>query len=179
MTDGSDSLERRFSRYLDGECTAGEHQRLKSLLRADPRARASFEQYRSLDRQVGDALRMALGRWPQTVPKRTLWARVGRGLAVAAAACLAAMAWLHPAQRTTNPGPTRPAQAASIGSWFAPAAPQGDAVEALPSAYERPELRVRGTEREWIVIPGQEPGSYLVIEVDRVRTHVIGVHRDF
>jgi hypothetical protein len=89
------------------------------------------------------------------------------------------MAWLHPTQRTTNPEPTRLAQAASIGSWFAPATPQGDAVEALPSAYERPELRVRGTEREWIVIPGQEPGSYLVIEVDHVRTHVIGVHRDF
>jgi hypothetical protein len=52
-------------------------------------------------------------------------------------------------------------------------------VEPLPPGYERPELRLRGTQRDWIVIPGDQPGTYLVIQVDHVRTHVIGVHRDF
>ena len=46
----------------------------------------------------------------------------------------------------------------------------GDAVQELPVAFERPQLSLRGTQRDWIVIPGREPGSYMVIEVDRVRT---------
>jgi hypothetical protein len=57
--------------------------------------------------------------------------------------------------------------------------PPGDMIEPLPTAYERPELRVRGTQRDWIVLPADEPNTYLVIEVNHVRTHVIGVQRDF
>lgn len=178
MNDTTNNLERVFSRYLDGECTPAERDQLESLLSQDAEVRELFEDYRDLDQQVGEALRAALGRAPRRPPARLYWVRLGKGLAVAAAASLAAITWLHSTQSTTRtPGPgSRTAQAAS---WFAPLTPATDVVQPVPSAYTRPELRVRGTQRDWIVIPGDRPGEYLVIEVDRVRTHVIGVHQDF
>jgi len=177
MNLGSDNLERLFSRHLDGECTPAEEQLLRALLRREREAQTLLDEYRSLDRQVGDAVRQALGRPARPRTVRASWARVGRSLAVAAAACLAALAWLQPRLSPTHPDPQRPQQA-SAASWFAPVA-EGDTVEPLPPGYERPELRVQGTQRDWIVIPGDEPGTYWVIQVDHVRTHVIGVHRDF
>ena len=174
----SDKLERLLSRHLDGECTPAEEQLLRTLLRREREARTLLDEYRSLDEQVGDALRQALGRLARLRVVRGKWARVGRSVAVAVAACLAALAWLQPRLPPTRPGPNQPQQA-SAASWFAPAAPEGDTVEPLPPGYERPELRLRGTQRDWIVIPGDQPGTYLVIEVDHVRTHVIGVHRDY
>lgn len=180
MSREPDRLEHLFSRYLDGECTPDERDSLETLIGADRRVRSLFGEYRRLDRAVGDALRQDLGRSrPITgckpVPQ---WGRLGRGLAVAAAACLAALAWLQP----TPPGgdaPTSEPGPAQAASWFAPLRPPADTIEPVPSAYERPELRLRGTQRDWIVIPGDSPGTYLVIEVDHVRTHVIAVHRDF
>jgi len=177
MNFGSDKLERLLSRHLDGECTPAEEQLLRALLRREREAQTLLNEYRSLDQQVGDALRQALGRPARPRAVRASWARVGRSVAVAVAACLAALAWLQPRLSPTHPDPHRPQQA-SAASWFAPMA-EGDTVEPLPPGYERPELRVQGTQRDWIVIPGDEPGTYLVIQVDHVRTHVIGVHRDF
>ena len=188
MMAGSERLEHLFTRYLDGECTPDEGALLEALVREDAQVRALFEDYRQLDRALGAALRQDMAHAPRTraqpdvCPPRTvriadLRLRVGKGLAVAAAACLAALAWLHPAQPPTPPGPARTPQQAA--SWFAPLPTQGDAVEPTAPAYERPELRLRGTQRNWIVIPGDRPGKYLVVEVDQVRTHVIGVHQDF
>ena len=142
--------------------------------------RGLYKDYRRLDDEVGDALRAALGRTRRARPRSAWWVRVGRSLTVAAAACLAALVWFQPTPAPrTDPGQARPQRAGVGPSWFAPATPRADEIEPLPSAYERPELRVRGTQRDWIVIPGREPGTYLVIEIDRVRTHVIGVHQDF
>ena len=49
----------------------------------------------------------------------------------------------------------------------------------LPRSYERPEVGVRNIQREWLVVPGDRPGTYMVIEVDHVRTKAVGVHQDF
>jgi anti-sigma factor RsiW len=176
MTYDTDKLEHLLSRHLDGECRPQEEQLLRSLLRREPAVRARLADYERLDREVGDALRAAMGQTPRA--SASPWARMGRGLIVAAAACLAAATWLQPRLSPTRPGADR-TQQASAGSWFAPATPEGDLVEPTPPGYERPELRLRGTQRDWIVIPGDQPGAYLVIEVDHVRTHVISVHRDF
>ena len=179
MNRESDKLEHLFSRALDGECTPDERRLLKSILRDDPQARAFFRDYQNLDREVGDALRMAVGRSsPQVIQFPTFWRKAGQGLVVAAAACLATLAWLRsapPAPQRTSPAPVE----AAMTSWFAPRQPQGDVVEPLPTAYERPELRLRGIQRQWIVVPGDQPGTYFVVEVDHVRTHVITVHKDF
>ncbi len=176
MTFDTDKLEHLLSRHLDGECSPQEKQVLRSLLRREPEARARLEDYERLDQAVGAALQAAMGRTPRSFGRP--WARVGRGVVVAAAACLAAAAWLQPRLSPSDPGASR-TQQASAGSWFAPATLEGDTVEPTPPGYERPEVRLRGTQRDWIVIPGDRPGTYLVIEVDHVRTHVIGVHRDF
>ena len=176
-----DDLERLFSRYLDGECTAQERQRLHTTLRTDAAARAEFEAYRELDRAVGQAMRQAMGR---TEPAPAWWTvrfRLATGLTLAAAACVALFLWLRPlgpGNHVPPPG-SGTSQAAAIPSWFVAPGPQGDEVGPAPAAYERPELRVRDTRRHWLVVPAPEPGRYLIIEVDRVRTHVIGVHQDF
>jgi hypothetical protein len=176
MTYSADKLEHLLSRHLDGECTLQEQQLLRALLRREPAVRARLEDYERLDRAVGDALRTTMGRTARAHGAH--WARVGKSLVVAAAACLAALAWLQPRLSPTRPGASR-MQQAGTGSWFAPNPPAGDSVEPTPPGYERPELRLQGTQRDWIVIPGDKPGTYLVIEVDHVRTHVISVHRDF
>ncbi len=189
MNATEDNLERLFSRYIDGECTPDECEHLESLVSHDAKIRASFEDYQQLDAQFGAALREAAGRessvchCSRAVSRARIhpyWSRLGRGLALAAAACLALITW-HKALRPTGQIPAsgqKPLQA-SAASWFAPQPAAADVVQPVPSAYNRPELRVRGTQRDWIVIPGDQPGEYLVIEVDRVRTHVIGVHQDF
>ena len=174
-----EKLEHLITRYLDEECSADDRQLLESLLHHDAEVRALFDDYRRLDRCVGDAVRAALAPTLAVHPVRTARFRFSKTLTVAAAACLATLVWLQPTTTPRGPGKHGPHQAALAGSWFAPNTPQADAVEPVPSAYERPELRLRGTQRDWIVIPGNEPGTYMVIEVDHVRTHVIGVHRDF
>ncbi|MCK4340562.1 MAG: hypothetical protein KAY37_02415 [Phycisphaerae bacterium] len=179
MNSESDKLEHLFSRTIDGENSSDDRELMEALFREDPELPALFEEYRGFDRMVGDALRWDMNRAGHARPIHTLWGRFGRGLLAAAAACLATLAWLHPNQpMSQNPREPGPAQASS-SSWFAPSAPRGDVVRPIPTAYERPELRLRGTQREWIVIPGDQPGTYLIIEVDHVRTHVIGVHQDF
>lgn len=179
MNRDSDKLEHLISRCLDDECTADERQLLDSLVRGDAEVRALFEDTRRLDRCIGDTLRQTLRRPPTAAPVRTARIRLSKTLTLAAAACLAAIFWFQPKPAPNASGSKSPQQANLAGSWFAPPTAQGDAVEPVPSAYERPEVRVRGTQRDWIIIPGDEPGTYMVLEVDHVRTHVIGVHRDF
>lgn len=179
MTRGSVRLEHLFSRYIDGECTPEERELLESLTRENPDVRRMFEDYRRLDQEIGGALRVAMGRPRRVIPRRSLWTRIGKGLAVAAAASLAVLLWQNPSQPASSDPADRNSPPQQAASWFAPTATPRDAVEPLPTDYERPELRLRGTQRDWIVIPGNQPGTYFVIEVDHVRTHVIGVHQDF
>lgn len=175
MSEGSHRLEHLLWRYLDGECTPEERELVEGLAREDRQVRTALASCRRLDLLVGEALHGAVGRSAYRAAARTWRARVGRGVAVAVAACLAALAWLYPGTGGRDADTARAAQ----GSWFMTPAPQLDAAAPLPSAYVRPELRLRGTARDWIVIPADEPGRYLVIEVERVQTHVIAVHRDY
>lgn len=178
MSPRSDDLERLFSRSLDGECTSAEADFLRDLLANDRDARAAFREMQDLDVNLRIAMREALGRPTGGSLGRASRVRAARAVALAAAAVLAAVVWLHPTDRTV-PQAGNPTQASAAGSWFAPISPARDTVEPVPVSYERPALRVRGTQRNWILVPGEQPGTYLVIEVERVRTHVIGVHRDF
>lgn len=176
MSRESERLEHLISRCLDDECSPQERELLDNLVDHDPQTRALYDEYSNLDRAIGAALHTAMDRVPARPPLRVWWSPAARLATVAAAACLAAMAWVQPFMAAPGSHDARPQQAAS---WFAPLVPAGDAVQELPLGFERPQLGVRGTQRDWIVIPGREPGSYLVIEVDRVRTHRIAIHRDF
>lgn len=183
MSPEADKLEHLFSREIDGEASAEDRELLAALLKSDARMQALFEEYRSLDRAAGEALRQAAGRRPRVVTLGGFWRRSGRTLLVAAAAGVAALLWLQPAEQQHRDGRagTGPQHAGSVSvpSWFVPSVPRGDVIEPVPTAYERPELRVRGTERNWLLIPGDRPGEFFVIEANRVRTHVIVVQQDF
>lgn len=179
MNPGSEELERLISRHLDGECTPAEAEYFRDLLANDRAVRARYHAARELDVLLRAAMRSALVRRPARGTRAAgLQSRWVRTAALAAAAGLAALVWLHPSQRS-QPGGRRTAEAGSVSSWFTPAPATPDIVEPVPVSYERPALRVRGTERNWIIVPGRDAGRYLVIEVDHVRTHVISVHRDF
>jgi len=174
-----EQLERLISRELDGECTRAERKHLRQVLDRQPDVRARYEEMHAVDRAARDALRHALGRSSETLrlaARRPGWMR---GLLVAVAAGLATLVWLHPGQRggRVPASPARPRAEAGLTAWR-PTSPR-DVVEPVPAAYERPELRWRGTQREWIIIPGDGPNVYMLIEMDQVRTHIIGVHRDY
>ncbi|MEW6252215.1 MAG: hypothetical protein AB1716_16375 [Planctomycetota bacterium] len=189
MNPPSERLEHFFSRCLDGECTPAEARLLEGLLRDRPDVRTAFEEYRRLDAAVGDALRAALGR---PVVERSAAAarpplqtpavrvRLSRLVAIAAAACLALVPWLTARRPAAGPaGSSGQTPQVAGASWFAPRGSQSDEIAPLPRAYERPEVGVRGVQRDWLVVPGDQPGTYMVIQVDHVRTHAVRIHQDF
>lgn len=179
MSRRSERLEHLFARCLDHECTPQERRLLERLLREDAELRGLYEEYCRLDRVVGDTLREEAGQAARILrPSTGTWVRLAKGLAVAAAAGLAVVAWYQPARPAAAPGASH-ADQAGFSSWFAPPSAPADVIEPVTPALERPQIRLQGTQRDWLVIPGNEPGEFLVIEVNRVRTHAIGVHRDF
>ena len=178
MNPESPELERLISRYLDDEATPQERRELTSRMRADPAVEALVDEYAGIDREVSRVLRVALGRSVVLPTSRSRWVRFGQGAALAAAACLALVFWLVP-QRPAPQSP-RSGEAARAGSsWFAPLAPQVDSVRATSPTYERPQVRLRDTSRDWIIIPAERPGEYMLIEVDRVRLRAIRFQEDF
>ena len=190
MSRETDQLDHLFTRELDGETTPDERDLLDRLRTEYSHIEREFASLQQLDHAIGDALRLAAGKPQRVIPLRRRWSRFGKGLIVAAAAGIAAVAWLG--QQAENADRLNPVmrngqssqQAALIGgpsmpSWFAPPAPPIDTVEPMPAAYVRPELRVRGTQRDWLVIPGKQRGVYFVVEIERVGTQVFGVHQDF
>ena len=209
MNPTSERLERLFSREIDGECTPDEARLLAALLDEHPDVQAAFDDYRRLDAAVGAAMRAALGRPVDSAgavaargsdrpaaaaadsalrarfgmrfaPRPGVIAKIGRTAAVAAAACIGLLIWLHPSRPAAESnGPRQAGSAAAPAfSWFAPPAEPADTVEPAPRDFERPEVQVRGVQRDWLIVPGDKPGTYMVIEVDHVRTRAIGMHQD-
>jgi len=180
MSERYDRFEHLMTRCLDGEASPGERRELARWLRDDPTARAMYEQTCEIDALASRAMRAGLAEARRAAVRSSGWVRVGRALILATAASVAAFAWLRPDSTDVSRDDRAPAHAglARLGSWFAPAQPAHDMIEPTARDFERPELRVRGGERQWIVLPGAESGQFVVIEVERVRTHVIGLHQD-
>lgn len=174
MNEPAQDLERLISRHLDGETAPAERRALSARLRRDPAAAALFEQYRALDDEIGRTLRQLFGRTTVARRSRPVWERAARLLGLAAAACLAAACWLTP--------PDRPAsrQARAGGpSWFAPPPSLGDTLVRTPPGFVRPQIRLGKPQSEWILIPSDRPGEFLVVEVNRVVTKAVHIQRDF
>jgi anti-sigma factor RsiW len=176
MSDPTHDLERLISRHLDDECTPDERRALHARLRRDPHAAALFEEHSALDREIKHALRHALGHRSVRAQPGPAWKRVARAIVLAAAACLALLIWSLPAHRAPTTGKKGPAHA---GSWFAEAPAAGDTLVKSPVYSERPQIRFTKPETDWIVIPSDTPGEFLVIEVNRVPTRTIRIQRDF
>lgn len=175
MIDPSDNLERLVSRYLDGECTPEERKQLKAMLRRDSTAEDFFEETAALDREFGRAMRQSLGRTLIIRRRLPLWARVSRVAGFSAAACLAWLVLRTPQPDTLAPtDPARPQRA----SWFAPQPVAADSLAQQPQS-ERPQVRMDKMDRHWIVVPGDTPGEFLVVEVKRVKTRTVPVQEDF
>lgn len=166
-----EQLERLISRFLDGEAGADERRALNSRVDADPSVRALLDEYAAIDREAGYAMRRALGRrmGVRHVPR---WVEALRPVLVAAAACLAVLVWISP-QRP----PAREA-APARGSLFAPP-DWGDRISPASPLAEIPHAGRRDRQQDWIVIPSDRPGEYLLIQVERTRTRAVPIHRDY
>lgn len=171
-----DRLERLISRFLDGEARPEERRALNQTLARDPAARALFDETQALDREATVAMRQALGRSRLLIAPRRVSGWAG-GLGLAAAAAIAALFIWQPggglsgdARNTSTAGP----------SWgFAPAPPPGDSVAPAIEGYHRPQVKLRDTQRDWLVVPGERPGEFLIIEVNHVRTQGVRIHQDY
>jgi hypothetical protein len=175
MNDPTWELERLISRCLDDECNRDERRELNARISRDPQAAALFEEHAGLDREIKHALRGALHHRPGRHRPLPLWERMARVGVVAAAACLAVMFWFAP-QR--GPGTGEPTQA-GVGSWFANPPAAGDSFVESPERFNRTVDWVGRPESKWIIVPSDQPGEYLVIEVNRVVTRYGGVQQDF
>lgn len=176
MIDPSDNLERLVSRYLDGECTPEERRQLKAMLRKDSAAEDFFEETAALDREVGRAMRQSLGRTLVIRRSPPLWVRVSRIAGLSAAACLVWLVLRSQAVPPAAPSNDRPQP--QRASWFAPQPVAADTLAAQPEP-ERPQVRMDKMDRHWIVVPGDTPGEFLVVEVKRVKTRTVPVQEDF
>ncbi len=177
MSDARERLEILISRYLDEEATRDDRRELMSTLRRDSAADALFEEHRAIDREVRRALRQAMGRSIEARVRLSWSARALRYGAMAAAAAIALFVWDAP--RTGGSRPGAPGGSPQMASWFAPPPSWGDSLAELPASYERPQVRVNDTDRDWIVIPGERAGEFLVVEVKRIQTRAIPLHEDF
>lgn len=175
MSEASEQLERLISRFLDDEASVGERRALRDVTRRDPAAAALLDETQALDREVGRAVRYALGRGLAVRPLVHRWPTAARLGLVAAAACLSLLIWRTPAP----PAATDREQPRGASSWGAPGASWGDVFSTAPPAQVRPQDRARDGHRDWIVIPGTRPGEYWVIERNDVQTHVRLRQRDF
>jgi anti-sigma factor RsiW len=177
MSEPTHDLERLISRHLDHEATPAERRELNARLRREPESAALYEEYSALDREVGYALRSTRDRPSCRHRPLPLWERTARVFVVAAAACLAVMFWFN-ADRTRAPA-GRPLDVRQAGSWFAPLPSVGDTLVERPERFNRPEIQVRKPRTNWIVIPSETPGEFLVVEVNRVLTRTVHIQHDF
>ncbi|MGE0479871.1 MAG: hypothetical protein AB7Q17_05300 [Phycisphaerae bacterium] len=175
MSEASEQLERLISRFLDDEASADERRALRGATRRDAAAAALLDETQTLDREIGRALRHALGRGLAIRPLVHRWSTAARLGLVAAAACLSLLIWRPPAPPTA----TDREQPRGASSWGVSGAKWGDVFSTAPSAQARPQDRARDGHRDWIVIPGTRPGEYWVIERNDVQTRVRLRQRDF
>jgi anti-sigma factor RsiW len=178
MSDPSYELERLISRHLDDECTPQQRHDLNARLRHDPHAVALFEEHAALDREIKRALRRVLDHSPRRHHPSPLWKRAARAVVVAAAACIAAMIWFSPHQNASSPA----RQAATQGSsWFAspPTTGAGDTLVEQSDPFGRPRMRTGRPNTDWIVIPSDTPGEFLVIQIDRPAKKTASQQADF
>jgi hypothetical protein len=141
---------------------------------------ALFEEASALDREVGIAIRKALGRSAGRC-RRVLppWNGLGRLVAVGLAACLALAFLAWPARPPATTARYAGQGISGPGSWFAPPPAMRDAYEAAPVSLDRPRLRLDRADRNWIVVPGDRPGEYLVVEIKRVHSRSFVIQGDF
>ena len=177
MKEPTEQFERLVSRFLDDECSAAERKQLQAEIRRDGDAEAFFEETAALDREFGRAIRAAIATPAAARHGQPHWFRLVRMATLSAAACLAWFIWrpdAGPQSSITNSGQSRP----QFASWFAPQPAAGDTL-AQPTRSERPEVLLDQSDRQWIVVPGQRPGEFLVVEVKCVKTRKIPVQADF
>lgn len=176
MKEPKEQFERLVSRFLDDECSAAQRRELQAQIRKDADAQAYFEEISSLDREFGAAIRGAIARPAPQNLRQPRWFRFARAGAVSAAACLGWIVWRPdvPRATATNPGQPR----THFASWFAPQPTLGDTF-AQPARTDRPAVLLDQSDRQWIVVPGQKTGEFLVVEVKCVRTSKIPVQGDF
>lgn len=176
MKEPTEQFERLVSRFLDGECSAAQRRELQSEIRKDANAESYFEETSSLDREFGRVIRGAIARPAFERTGQPRWIRMIRAGVLSAAACLGWIVWRPDGSPATaaNPGLPR----THFASWFAPHPILSDTFsqQARP---DRPELLLDQSDHQWIVVPGQKAGEFLVVEVKCVRTRKIPVQGDF
>lgn len=180
MKEPNPNLERLVSRYLDQECSDEERRELQALVRRDADAASFLDEYVDLDREINYSLRRATGRAPVRRHVVTGWARLRRTLALGVAAAIAVFLWYSPALRQdVSQSPAASGRQATSASWFAPPPKVGDVLVDDAVRFERPQVRLEKDDSNWIVVPGERPGEFLVIEVKHVRSRTIPLQDDF
>lgn len=173
MNDPQLRLEHLISRCLDNEASDAERAELAAWKRSEPTAAHLWAETEAVDQAAREALQAILQGGSRPRVLRLPWWSQAIGLAAAAVVTL--VLWLAP---PTDTGGAH--RASASGSWFLPTGsePRADeVVDVPPTVLERP--TVRQHDRNWILIPGEQPGEYLVIEIDEARTRVARVGKDF
>jgi hypothetical protein len=180
MNQPPSNLERLITRYIDEECSPEERKQLQEMLREDSAAAEFYDDTVGIEREFNVALRSAMGRPPVRRLRPPVWPRISRLIGFGLAAAAAILVWISPGHR----GPSgqsnwrsgdKPAEA----SWFAPPPAVGDVLDEDYGRFGRPQVKLEKPERNWIVVPGEKRGEFMVIEIKSSRTRTIPLQEDF
>lgn len=177
MSNAREHVERLISRSLDRELSASQEAELSATLARDAEARTCFEEWRKIDALSREVLRGVIASSTPCVVGAARMQPWVRTLSCGLAACLAMLVWTAPSQRPGGGGGLQQASAAS--SWFEPPSPPVDVYEPMPAEFQRPHVRVHDSERDWLIVPGERPNEFFVIEVDRVKTEIQRIEKGF
>ncbi|HVP13431.1 MAG TPA: hypothetical protein VMV94_19820 [Phycisphaerae bacterium] len=187
--------ERLICRLLDGEISFEDRAELDDTLACNPAARLLLEEYRRIDAQAATALRGDFrGVTTAVAPGRRsgLWLATAGGLLAAAAVVALSFLpdlWSGPA-KTERTGPVQIAGRTDgaivppsgnlspypAGSGFQPSGPRFADYRNLD---QRPVLRSRDVQREWIGIPSADMKTIIIIERKAQTTKITPITGDF
>lgn len=177
-----DDVERLVSRFLDEEVSDEERRQLEEFMRRNRDAQPAVDEYFELERETRSALRSAFGTSLSARRRAIRWNRAARIGVAAVAASIVLISW----QRSLTPSPadapgsTAAAKAAQPeASWFAPPPQAMDSLAPAPIDGERTQIHIDKSDRNWLVVPGDRPGEFLVIEVKQTKRRTIAVTQDY
>ncbi|MFN0135035.1 MAG: hypothetical protein ACKVS9_02845 [Phycisphaerae bacterium] len=173
-----ENVERLVSRFLDDEVSDEERRQLEEFLKRNRGAEPAVDEYFEIERETRTALRKTFGASVASRRRAIRWNWASRIVTGSIAACIVMLSVSRPQPAASvEPGVAAPQSA----SWFSPLPPMtmGDMLVEPDDAGDRAHIHIDKSDRNWIIVPGDAPGEFLVVEVKQTKRRTIAVHQDY
>lgn len=172
-----ENVERLVSRFLDDEVSDEERRQLEDFLKRNRSAEPAVDEYFEIERETRSALRRTFGATSAARRRAIRWSWASRIVTGSIAACIVILSVSRPQQPIATDDSTGAAD--HVPSWFAPPPSFGDMLVESVDMANGPQIQIDKSDRNWIVVPGDAQGEFLVVEVKQTKRRSIAVHQDY